>query len=314
MEKPGNKTNDHLFRAERRRRKLRKQSEKRKATRSFTVFYAEEARIAAVRESTRRNHLSTLALLREFKEHVEFEEVTFGFIVGFEHFLYTKKLRTNTVAKHLKQLKRYINSAISHGYMDAGQSPFGNYRIKTEATRCRYLHPQEMAELEQLILKDGKGFLQQTLDVFLFCCYTGLRYSDFRSLHPSNIVCMGDETWLMYRSPKTGMEQRLPLHLLFGGKAMAVLGKYSGRLAEFFSLQDNSNVNKKLLKIAHMAGIGRISFHTARHTNATLLLHKGVNIAAVQRILGHKSIKTTQIYAHMMDETLVNELKRVFSE
>lgn len=292
--------------------KQQKQSEKTKNTLSFTTFYHQESMRTTVRESTRRNHLSTLALLRDFKKDVGFEELTFSCIANFEYFLYTRRMCTNTVAKHLRHLKRYVNSAIHYGYIEAGESPFRNYRIKTEATRCHFLSPQEVETLERLRLEKGKNALQQTLDVFLFCCYTGLRYSDFKSLQPENIVSLSDETWLMYRSPKTGAEQKLPLHLLFQGKGELLLKKYRGSLTDFFHLQDNSNMNKKLAKIASMAGIRKMTFHVARHTNATLLLHKGVNIAVVQYILGHKSIKTTQIYAHMMNETLVSELKKAF--
>ena len=63
-------------------------------------------------------------------------------------------------------------------------------------------------------------------------------------------------------------------------------------------LKDNSNINKILKKIALQANLQKsISFHTARHTNATLLIYNGADITTVQKILGHKSIKTTQIYA-----------------
>ena len=58
----------------------------------------------------------------------------------------------------------------------------------------------------------------------------------------------------------------------------------------------------------------RISFHTARHTNATLLIYEGVNITTVQKLLGHQSVKTTQIYADVMNETLVKDLKKCFGE
>lgn len=121
---------------------------------------------------------------------------------------------------------------------------------------------------------------------------------------------MHQETWLIYKSVKTNTEVRLPLYLLFEGKGIEVLNKYQDNLADFFKLRDNSNVNKELLIIAKLSGLNkRISFHTARHTNATLLIYSGVNITTVQKLLGHKSVKTTQVYTNIMDITIVRDLE-----
>lgn len=122
---------------------------------------------------------------------------------------------------------------------------------------------------------------------------------------------MHQETWLIYKSVKTNTEVRLPLYLLFEGKGIEVLNKYQDDLADFFKLRDNSNVNKELLIIAKLSGLNkRISFHTARHTNAILLIYSGVNITTVQKLLGHKSVKTTQVYTNIMDITIVRDLEK----
>ncbi|MEQ3026817.1 site-specific integrase [Bacteroides uniformis] len=153
--------------------------------------------------------------------------------------------------------------------------------------------------------------LQKTLDAFLFCCYAGMRYSDFISLSPDNIVKIRQETWLIYKSIKTSTEVRLPLYLLFEGKGLVILDKYRDDLQSFFHLRDNSNVNKDLIVISRLAGLSKkISFHTARHTNATLLIYNGVNITTVQKLLGHKSVKTTQVYTNVMDMTIVHDLEK----
>ena len=152
---------------------------------------------------------------------------------------------------------------------------------------------------------------QKTLDTFLFCCYAGMRYSDFINLSPDSIVDIHQETWLLYKSIKTGTEVRLPLYLLFGGKGLVILDKYRDNIQEFFHLRDNSNVNKDLIIISRLAGLSKkISFHTARHTNATLLIYNGVNITTVQKLLGHKSVKTTQVYTNIMDMTIVHDLEK----
>jgi len=118
------------------------------------------------------------------------------------------------------------------------------------------------------------------------------------------------EIWLIYKSVKTRTEVRLPLYLLFGGKGVELLKKYQDNLSDFFTLRDNSNVNKELLVLSNLTGLKkRISFHTARHTNATLLIYNGVNITTVQKLLGHKSVKTTQVYTNIMDMTIVKDLE-----
>lgn len=138
-----------------------------------------------------------------------------------------------------------------------------------------------------------------------------MRYSDFVNMKPDNIVEMHQETWLIYKSIKTGTEVRLPLYLLFSGKGILILNKYQANLQDFFHLRDNSNVNKELIIIARLAGLTKkVSFHTARHTNATLLIYNGVNITTVQKLLGHKSVKTTQIYTNVMDATIISDLEK----
>ena len=94
-------------------------------------------------------------------------------------------------------------------------------------------------------------------------------------------------------------------------KGLRVLENYKDDLNGFFKLKDNSNVNKDLNALAKLAEIDkRISFHTARHTNATLLIYSGANITTVQKLLGHKSVKTTQVYANIMDMTIVHDLEK----
>ena len=71
-------------------------------------------------------------------------------------------------------------------------------------------------------------------------------------------------------------------------------------------------MNKQLRRISQLASIDKkVSFHTARHTNATLLLYNGANITTVQKLLGHKSVRTTEIYSNIMDMTIVRDLEKI---
>ena len=279
--------------------------------RSFLTFFKEEIANSSLKESTRQNHLSTLELLQEFKKEVLFTDLTFEFVSSFDNYLQSKGYHLNTIAKHMKHLKRYINVAINKEYMDIQKYAFRKYKIKSIEGSHTHLAPEELHKFENLQLTGRYTRLQKTKDAFLFCCYAGLRYSDFTNLTSANIVEFHQETWIIYKSVKTGMEVRLPLYLLFEGKGIQILQRYKDDFNSFFKLKDNSNINKELNILAGLAKIDkRVSFHTARHTNATLLLYNGANITTVQKLLGHKSVKTTQVYANIMDITLVRDLEK----
>ncbi len=276
---------------------------------SFLAFLKEEITNSSLKESTKINHLSTYELLKGYKKGITFQELTFEFVSSFELYLRNKGYHTNTIAKHMKHLKRYINVAINKEHIEIQQYAFRKYKIKSVENNHTHLDPSELQALEALDLKGRHTRLSKTLDAFLFCCYLGIRYSDFSNLTPANLIEVDGNTWLVFRTIKTSTEVRLPLNLLFDGKALKMLAKHKSNLPDFFNLRDNSNVNKELLIIARLAGLSkRISFHTARHTNATLLIYSGVNITTVQKLLGHKSIKTTQVYTNVMDMTIVNDL------
>lgn len=279
---------------------------------SFISFFRQEVMNSSLKDSTKRNHLSTLILLQEFKKDIVFSDLTFEFISSFEYFLQLKGYHINTIAKHMKHLKRHVNIAINKEYIEKQKYAFRKYKIKTIENKHTHLVPEELERLENLILSDRYVKLQKSLDAFLFCCYAGMRYSDFINLSSENIVDINQETWLIYKSVKTGTEVRLPLYLLFSGKGITILNKYKDNLEDFFHLRDNSNINKDLIIITRLAGLSkRISFHTARHTNATLLIYNGINITTVQKLLGHKSVKTTQIYTNVMDMTIIHDLEKM---
>lgn len=278
---------------------------------SFLGFARKETLASRLKESTKRNHLTTIALLQAFKPAIVFEDVTYKFVSDFEKFLYNMEYHTNTIAKHMKHLKSFVNAAIDKGYMDSNNYAFRRYKIKTKAGKHVFLFPEEMKQLEDVSLTGRNTCLEHTLDAFLFCCYTGLRYSDFVSLKKKNLVKIGGNPWLVYNSVKTGTEVKLPLKLLFDEKALALLQKYKDKEDAFFLLKSNSSINKELIRIGKLAKINKhFSFHTARHTNATLLIYKGANITTVQKLLGHKNLSTTQIYGEVMGSTIIRDLER----
>lgn len=275
---------------------------------TFPIFAKEYVQHSDRRESTKENLFTTITVLQEFRPGLDFKDITYTFLKDFEVYLREKGNGINTVAKHLRQLRTLVNEAINQGYIHADAYPFRKFKIKQEKGRHEFLTPDELKKLENLEVHDLK--LRHVLDAFLFCCYVGLRFSDFCQLTPSNFIRVNGKRWLHFKSIKTGIELRLPLHLLFEGKALAILDRNC--ITEFASLGSNSEVNKALSVITSMARIKKhVTYHTARHTCATLLIHQGVPITTVQRLLGHTSVKTTEIYSEILSSTIVRDLKAV---
>lgn len=275
---------------------------------TFPVFAKEYVTHSDRRESTKENLYTTITVLQEFRPGLDFKDITYTFLKDFEVYLREKGNGINTVAKHLRQLRTLVNEAINQGYIHADAYPFRKFKIKQEKGRHEFLTPDELKKLENLEVSDRK--LRHVLDAFLFCCYVGLRFSDFCQLSPANFIKINGKRWLHFKSVKTGIELRLPLHLLFEGKALSILDRYC--IAEFASLGSNSEVNKCLAQITMIARIKKhVTYHTARHTCATLLIHQGVPITTVQKLLGHTSVKTTEIYSEILSSTILRDLKAV---
>ena len=278
---------------------------------SFINFCKEYISISRKRESTKKNLMTTVKVLNTFNPSTSFNNITYEYIMEFERFLFARKYKINTIIKHIKHLRSFYNEALNRRLITNNEDAFRRYKMLKGEYKYTFLLPEELNKLESLPLIGKNRKMRHTLDAFLFCCYTGLRYSDFCSLKKENFVIVDNKMWLMYKSVKTEVETRLPLYLLFQGKAMAILNRYSCDIGSFFKINSNSSIDKELKRIKMLAGIStHISFHTARHTNATLLVYKGVNITTVQKLLGHKNIRTTQHYADILPQGIVNDLEK----
>lgn len=276
---------------------------------TFPVFARIYVQESDRKRSTKENLLTTVTVLQEFRPGIDFKDITYTFLRDFEVHLKEKGNSVNTVAKHMRQLRTLVNEAINQGYIPSDAYPFRKFKIKQEKGRKEFLTPDELRKLENLQVSDKR--LRHVLDAFLFCCYTGLRYSDFCQLTPENIIRVNGKRWLYFKSVKTDVEIRLPLHLLFEGKALAVLERYD-IVTDFAKIGPNSEANKYLAQLATLARIRKhITYHTARHTCATLLVHQGVPITTVQKLLGHTSVRTTEVYSEVLSNTIIRDLKAV---
>lgn len=275
---------------------------------SFLTFCEESVRQSSRRISTKKNLMSTVKCLSRFKGRFGWEEVDRPFVQGFEVWLCGEGFAKNTVIKHLRNLRTFVNDAIVAGYIQYEDNPFRSFRIASHKTPHRFLSPEELERMEKV---SAEGRLAHTRDAFLFCCYTGLRFSDFCLIRQEFLSTDRGCIWLRMRLKKTGVEVSIPLSLLFDGKGVDLLRRYDS-VASFARVGSNSRVNGDLKVLQKMAGIRTcLTFHVSRHTCATLLCYQGVPITTVQKILGHTKVSTTQLYQEVMAETMVKDLMRV---
>lgn len=271
-------------------------------------FMSKEIELSTVKESTKTLHYDSLNLIKEYSPDICLQQITSDYLQKFELYMKQERgLSINTIARHMKSLKRYVNVARKKDVIT--KYPFLNYTIKTEQAHREALTEKELESLEAY--RQELPEQNDVLNAFLFSCYTGLRYSDICIFSKSHIFTVNRKRWIVLRMYKTNKEIRIPLSTIFEGKALQLALSIPRPRGRMFHLESNQQTNRVLNRIAKSIGIKKhITFHTARHTCATLLLYRGVSITTVQTILGHQSVKTTQLYSAVTDMTLEKELKK----
>ena len=278
----------------------------------FIEFCKKELDNSQLRKSTKELHTLTIKYMEEFKKDIVFEDITFEYLTDFERFMFEKGMHQNTITKNFAIIRKYVNIAIDKEFFDLNKYPFRKFKLKKIKTNRAYLSPEELESIENYKITKENKYLKLTLDKFLFSCYTGLRFSDVQELSPKSLIIEDGKEWLVLDMLKTGEEIRIPLYLDLFKKAFDIFCNYAGKELTVFPYQKNHTINTHLTEIANEAKINKkVTFHTARHTQATYLLYKGVSITTVQKLLGHKKIETTQIYGKVMNQTVINELKNI---
>lgn len=182
---------------------------------------------------------------------------------------------------------------------------------RTESTREYLL----IDELKRLIATECPGN-QQIRNAFLFSCYCGLRLSDVEGLTWSKLHKDGEQWRVATVMEKTNV----PIYLPLSEQAMKYVPERGegDDTALVFHLPSRSYINNVMHKWAENAGIIKnVTYHVSRHTFATMLLTLGVDIYTVSKLLGHKNIATTQIYAKIIDQKkddAVNRVNDIFKE
>ncbi len=279
-----------------------------KDNRSFPAWMQEQIHRCKLSKGTIGNHQNTLDVLRGFRYDFTFSDITYEFILEFERYIKSLGYAINTLAKFMKIFKRYINLAIDNDIITA--NPFRKYHIHLEQTRKNTVTESDIKKIENAIER-LEGDEQEVAKGFLFSTYTGLRFSDVQRVQRSNIKTIYRNKWLVMKMQKTEREVRVPISKMFKGAAINLINDI--RQGRLFRLPPNARTNVILDRITDRLGIRKhLSFHCARHSCATILLLKGVNMPIISSILGHTSIRTTQVYAAVKDKTINREIRRAF--
>lgn len=212
-------------------------------------------------------------------------------------------LSQNTAANYFSKLIACLNKARADRMIRDNPAD-GIRRIAvTESTRS-YL---SAAELKRLM---GTGCEDENVKrAFIFACMTGLRFTDVRSLTWDNIQEADGYTRLVFRQQKTRDQEYPPLNDL----ALQQIGKrWTSPRPFIFDIGDNHRCNDVLGRWCEAAGIAKhITFHCARHTFATLLLEADTDIYTASKLLGHRKVSTTQIYAKVVDKRQREAVQRL---
>ena len=258
---------------------------------------------------TVRNTVRALRLFRG--DYIAFRDVDKEFLSEFTDYLRQMpkaskygvlktggRLSNNSVVSYYGTLRTAINRAYKEGIITVNPTKEFDFasKVRQEPSRREYL---TLDELKTLINTECRHEIVKR--AFLFSCLCGLRVSDIRKLRWCDLQRSGGRVRIEITMQKT----KEPLYLPISDEALKWLperGEANG--SDFiFPLTHEGTVNDTLQHWAKVAGITKhISFHVSRHTHATMMLTLGADLYTVSKLLGHKNIATTQIYAKIVDK------------
>ncbi len=255
-------------------------------------------------------HLRNFALIRYGYSDLSFNDLTSDCVQEFDYYLRDdQSLNHNTIWLYMIAFTTICRLAISRKHL--ASNPFREYKnIKKDKDRGYLLR----SELERLVSfnceKKNDEFVK---DLFVFSCFTGLSYSDIKGLKNSNIQEFFDgNQWIIVRRKKTATSSNVMLLDI----PKMIIGKYAGlsKDGKVFPVPSNTTCNDSLKRISELIDClkeKKVTFHLARHTFATLFLSEGVALESLSKMLGHRNIATTQIYAKILNEKVGKDMRKV---
>lgn len=270
----------------------------------------EYAPATLTRYKTTLKHTTQFLEWKYQAKDVDVKDINHEFITSFEFYLRSVcKCNNNSAVKYIKNFKKVIRICIANGWLN--KDPFVNYKSKVREVKRDYLSEWELEIISQKRFVSDR--LNQVRDIFLFSCFTGLAYADVKKLKRSEInVGVDGGKWIFTSRQKTETASRIPL-LPF---TLKLLERYNDHPQcvlndQVLPVPSNQKMNAYLKEIADICGITKqFTFHIARHTFATTVtLSNGVPIESVSKMLGHTNLRTTQLYAKILDKKVSDDMK-----
>ena len=253
------------------------------------------------------NHLKEFITYRYYRDDMAFRELTCDFIREFDLFLRVDKGCThNTVWVYTMPLYRVAEIAIKNGLIR--RNPFEDYEISMKENDRSYLLKEHVETL--LFHTPTKEKYELVKDLFIFSCFTGLSYIDIKKLKNSNIQSFFDgHEWIISRRQKSDVASNVRLMEI----PKRLIEKYAGitRNNFIFPVPTNKICNSyidKLIQEVEIITEQKVTFHTARHTFGTMFLTEGVPLESLSKMMGHKNISTTQIYAKITSQKISKDM------
>lgn len=252
-------------------------------------------------------HLSAFIFQRYQMDDIALCQLNQRFIDDFDFFLRVdKQMSANTVLNHIIPLRKMIRRAINQDILK--RDPFINYIPEKPIKRRRHLTAEEFQKLLDTPIESK--YLNRTRDMFLFACFCGLSYADMKNLSEKHLIKETDgNLWIKIERQKTKSECNIRLLNI----AVQIIEKYKTdrKSDKIFNMITLSNIERNLKKIATLCGIdSNLTYHMSRHTYATqVCISQGVPIETLSKMMGHKSIKTTQLYAKITNQKVNEDMK-----
>jgi len=249
---------------------------------------------------SQKSHLNKILL---FKKDLKINYIDKDFINDYHNYLIKKGFQKTTISRNLSYLRTFLNWCKEAEIIE--KNPFENIKITKGEGKREFL---DITELEKLFALYKQNVLlnyhQNILKIFLFACFTGLRYSDIYLLNWSNI----DNNFIDITQHKTNERVRIFINDYIKEFLLNETKKDNNKI---FRVPTNQVINKNLKIIVAQVRITKnISFHCARHTFATVSLSLKIPIEVISKTLGHTKIATTQIYAKLVDEVKKEHLQK----
>jgi site-specific recombinase XerD len=217
----------------------------------------------------------------------------------------------NHAMKQMQKLRTIYKTAIDNGWVQ--KNPFASIKIRFEDVEREFLTKEELARIMQKEFPTER--MERIRDVFIFCCFTGLSHCDVLKLHQEDIRTDDNgNLWIHTHRNKTDVAVDVPLLEI----PQMILAKYKNKRKlrrRLLPVISNGCTNVYLKELGEACGIRKnITFHMARHTFATTVtLTNGVPIESVCKMLGHRNIRTTQIYAKVINEKIAQDMSLLAS-